>query len=250
MTQFGQGVADGLSASPLQWHVMRRLSPLLLVVLSLLTGWLHAEKTDAPVATIPALPATRGGQDLVGKRMPELRLHWATPQDKTAADAKPPVTLYRWWTESCPYCEATFPALEMLRKEYEPKGLRIVAIYHPKPPRAVTDEAVLAGAEKRSFHGIVAVDQDWSQLKKAWLSTGDRHATSVSILVDRDGIIRFVHPGVMYFPKEQRKDVEPNRDYELLDQAIQSLLPEKAKPVTPAAAPSPPRGSPPDRSSP
>ena len=40
------------------------------------------------------------------------------------------------------------------------------------------------------------MDENWSVLKKLWLSTGHRPATSVSFLVDREGVVRFVHPGV------------------------------------------------------
>jgi thiol-disulfide isomerase/thioredoxin len=182
--------------------------------------------TCSLLAEVQPLPASRGGQDLIGKPMPDLHFHWINHDEKADAD-KPAVTLYRWWTESCPFCEATLPAVETLRKKYESKGLRVVAVYHPKPPRAVADEKVTAAAEQRGYRGAVAVDQDWSQLKKAWLSTGDRTATSVSFLVDRKGVIRFVHPGVMYFPKDQREDSEANRDYELLDRAIEAVLQEK-----------------------
>ena len=68
------------------------------------------------------------------------------------------------------------------------------------------------------------MDDDWAQLKKVWLTPGRRAATSVSFLVDDKGVIRFVHPGVMYYPSEKAEDAEHNRDYELLDRAIGALL--------------------------
>jgi len=51
-----------------------------------------------------------------------------------------------------------------------------------------------------------------------------RAATSASFLVDDNGIIRFVHPGVMYYPSDKPEDAEHNHDFELLDRAIGVLL--------------------------
>jgi hypothetical protein len=49
----------------------------------------------------------------------------------------------------------------------------------------------------------------------------------VSFLVDRKGVIRFVHPGVEYFPSSKPQDAQANHDFELLDAAIATLLAEK-----------------------
>jgi hypothetical protein len=45
------------------------------------------------------------------------------------------------------------------------------------------------------FRFPVAVDRDWRTLKRWWLDGHDRPYTSVSMLVDQDGVIRHVHPG-------------------------------------------------------
>src|SRR3954469_1772358 len=96
--------------------------------------------TTAP-ATRPAVPASRGGADLVGTKMPPASAfgRWLN----TDGDRPPPagqVTLYRWWTDTCPFCAASLPAIETLRLRYGPQGFRVVAVYHPKPPRHVSDE--------------------------------------------------------------------------------------------------------------
>jgi thiol-disulfide isomerase/thioredoxin len=175
--------------------------------------------------TIETLEASRGGQELIGQPMPELNFsRWLGTDANKPLETAGSVTLYRWWTDTCPYCEATLPALETLRKKYEGKGLKVVAVYHPKPPRKVEDQIVAKAADERGYHGAVALDEDWGQLKKAWLSPGRRAATSVSFLVDDKGVIRFVHPGVMYFPSEKQEEAQENRDYVLLDRAIDALL--------------------------
>ena len=180
--------------------------------------------TDIDIET---LPAARGGQDLIGTKFPTLKLdRWA--RQGTSSTKKPKATLYRWWTDGCPWCEASLPAIETLRKKYGKAGLRTVAVYHPKPPQPETDEVILAAAKEYKYGGDVAVDLDWSELKRAYLDSGDRGATSVSILVDEDGTIRFVHPGPVFHPTKDPEQSQRNQDYLLVEQAIQSLVSESS----------------------
>ena len=185
---------------------------------------LRADAGSTP-RTIETPPKTRGGQDLLHTRFPKLPLdRWLPSDDARANRPKPKATLYRWWTDTCPHCEASLPAVETLRREYEARGLRVVAIYHPKPPRQVEDEAVLAAARRLGYGGQIAVDEDWSALKAAYLDSGRRGATSVTFLVDDRGIVRFVHPGPVYFPSTEPGKTTENRDYERLKQAVEVLL--------------------------
>jgi thiol-disulfide isomerase/thioredoxin len=131
------------------------------------------------------LPKERGGQELVGTKLKE----------PVFGKFSSPLTLYRWWTDTCPFCESSLPALDSLREKYGERGLRVIG------------------------------DDDWSQLKKWWLETGKRSATSVSFLVDSEGIVRFVHPGPVLFPSEEKKFAQENNDFQLLDRAIDTLLP-------------------------
>jgi thiol-disulfide isomerase/thioredoxin len=162
------------------------------------------------------IPPDRGGQDLLGTKL-------KPPSFGTFSS---PLTLYRWWTDTCAFCEASLPALDSLREKYEDRGLKVVGVYHPKPQtRPVSDDFVTRGAKDRSFKGDVVIDSNWAQLKKWWLDTGDRSATSVSILVDDNGIVRFVHPGPVLFPSDEKKYSQENNDFHLLDKAIDALLP-------------------------
>jgi len=191
---------------------------------------------------IETLPERRGGQDLIGTRFPDIEFdEWvrddrrdaspepaevndgASDRDHTAK-GKPKATLYRWWTDTCPYCEASLPGFERLRDKYESKGLRVVAVYHPKPPRPIDGETVESAADHWGFHGPIAVDQEWSALRTLYLDTGRRRATSAAFLVDADGVIRFVHPGPVLFPSDDPDDAQANRDFELLEQAVEAVL--------------------------
>ena len=93
--------------------------------------------------------------------------------------------------------------------------------------RCLLERSRCDAADRIGYKGAIAIDADWSQLRKLYLSTGRRGATSVSFLVDREGVIRFVHPGVEYFPSDKPEDAEHNADYQLIDKAIAALLPEK-----------------------
>jgi thiol-disulfide isomerase/thioredoxin len=197
-----------------------------------------APAAPGPGPPIETLPAQRGGQDRVGARLG--RLDWDRVLEPAGSAAPVPVpapapvpvpgpappraTLYRWWTDACPYCEATLPALEALRRRYQAHGLRVVAAYHPKPPRPVDDDFVRAAAARLGFHGALAVDEDWSVLRQEYLRFAERSATSISLLVDGDGVIQFVHPGPVFFPSADPAHARENEDHRLLEQAIRALL--------------------------
>jgi hypothetical protein len=72
----------------------------------------------------------------------------------------------------------------------------------------------------------VAVDEDWAVLRKVWLNTGRRAATSVSFLVDGNGVIRFVHPGVEFFPSDKPDEAQQDADYRAMEEAVRALLGE------------------------
>jgi hypothetical protein len=178
---------------------------------------------------IETLPASRGGQDLLGTRFPKLVFDRNLEADDTErSDAEPSVTLYRWWTDRCPFCEASLPAIEGLRKRYQARGLRVMAVYHPKPPRRVTDDFVLSAARQRGYRGEIAVDEDWAALRKLYLDGKKRKATSVTFIVDREGIIRFVHPGPVFHPSDDPRFKRENDDYRLVEKAIRQLIEEAA----------------------
>ena len=157
--------------------------------------------------------------------MPPLHFdRWLNTDGGKPLDTAGKVTLYRWWTDGCPHCEKTLPAVEALRRRYEDRGLRVVAVYHPKPVRAVNDDDVRAAAERMGYRGAVALDLDWSELKKFYLDGGDRPATSASFLVDTHGVIRLVHPGPRFYPSKVPGEAKENADHGRMEAAIKSLV--------------------------
>lgn len=143
--------------------------------------------------------AARAGQDCVGAPAPPLRLqHWlnSPPLEMTSLRGK--VVLVRWWTDTCPFCAATAPALRELRQKYGSRGFVVIGVFHPKPAGDPSLDRMCRAAERLGFAFPVALDADWSALRRWWLDAGERDYTSVSFLIDKRGVIRYVQPGGEY----------------------------------------------------
>jgi peroxiredoxin len=131
------------------------------------------------------------------------------------------VLLVRWWTDPyCPYCTASAPALNEWYDAYKDKGLIVVGLYHHKSSTPLEIQKVKEYSTSLGFKFPVAIDKDWITLKKWWLNKNLKARwTSVSFLIDRNGIIRYIHPGGQY--------VNGDDDYARLKSRIEELLTEK-----------------------
>lgn len=179
-----------------------------------------------PLPAGTPFPVPRTGTDVIGTNietaMPQ---RWVGDPVPVSGPDAAPLTLVRFWTDTCPFCEASLPAIERLRNRYSSQGLATVAIYHPKPPRRIKDtEDVELAARERKYSGPVAIDEYWAALKTMWLDAAPRPATSVTFLVDDTGTIRYVHPGPEFYPADHGEDAGANADYEDLETAIRMLL--------------------------
>ncbi len=184
---------------------------------------------ESPRPSMPGsrVPTSRGGEDMLGLRLPLDGLKWLNTRDGASVDVTGKVTLVRWWTDSCPFCAASLPAIEALTRRYGSAGFQAVGVYHPKPPRHVEAAEVLRSARALGYTGPVATDLDWATLNRVYLSTGNRVSTSVSFILDRNGIIRFINRGPEFRPTDDPAMAEINRDYEDIRSAIEALLAEK-----------------------
>ncbi len=185
----------------------------------------------ASAAGAVILLASAAVAGIVGEPCPEWdNSKWVQGGPLRLADLRGKVVLLRFFMESdCPYCRATAPALNEFHGELGPRGLVVVGMYTPKPrPRATSVEAVRRHVEAYGFQFPVAVDDDWATLHRLWLDrVPSADFTSASLLIDRRGIVRHVHPGGLY--AKNARDPRGRRDYEEMRGAILRLLAEDGR---------------------
>ena len=174
------------------------------------------------------------GDELIGKLSPEMGN--AGVDEFTAAHAErikaDKVILVRWWTETCPFCSRSAPTLNEFHDTFEDKGLVVIGMYHPKPPGPRSQKALEKAVKRLGFEFPIALDMNWSILKRYWLAKGGHRWTSVSFLIDKRGIIRYIHPGGDYYNGKDKTRTEPQRDYDELKAMIEKLLAEPSQSKT------------------
>jgi peroxiredoxin len=143
------------------------------------------------------------GDDRIGVAAPPFQFDaWLNSKPLTLEDLKGKVVLVRWFTDTCPFCASSAPALRALHEEYANSGLTVIGVYHPKDGRddPLDVQRVKNVVEARDFKFPVAIDWQWrtGTLKNWWLTVPKRPATSVTFLLDKAGVIQFVHPGMEY----------------------------------------------------
>ena len=165
------------------------------------------------------------GADLVGRPAPEWPDRvWVQGGPLHLSDLRGRVVLLRFFMESgCPFCRATAPVLNALHQELGPRGLVVIGMYTPKPrPRTTPTAEVRGYVAEYGFTFPVAVDDDWAALRRLWLDrVPGASFTSSSLVIDRQGIVRYVHPGGAY---TMHGDAAARRDYEELRAAIERAL--------------------------
>ncbi len=175
-----------------------------------------------------ATAASQEGQDRIGVKAPPFKLKEWIGSPIEIEDLRGNVLLVRWWTDGCPFCSTSAPALNDLQRRCREQGLQVIGIYHPKPARHLDEARVQQMAQELGFKFPVGIDSDWKALKRWWLSHGPRGWTSVSFLVDKEGIIRYVHPGGEYHEgpggPHRTNHSSCRRDYRQIEKLIAQML--------------------------
>jgi peroxiredoxin len=189
----------------------------------------------APVATPAAAPAPATKQAereaaskaavaaLTGTTPPEWQAErWMSSPPLTLAKLRGSVVMVRWWTSGCPFCSTTAPTLRQFASTYGPRGLHVIGMYHWKENTAFDPKVYEETAKKYQFTFPVAFDPDWRTLE-SWLKNAKGEPvstgwTSVTFVLDKQGVIRHVHPGGSY--------VEGEPAYDEMRSVIERLLAE------------------------
>ena len=170
------------------------------------------------------------GDELIGKPAPEWgMLAWMNSQPLKLSELTDKVVLIRWWTETCSFCARSAPALNEFHDTFKDKGLVVIGMYHPKPPGPRRQKALEEAAKRLGFEFPIALDMDWSTLRRYWLAKGRHRWTSVSFLIDKRGKIRYIHPGGEYYKEEDEAQTDAQRDYAELKAMIEKLIAEPSR---------------------
>jgi thiol-disulfide isomerase/thioredoxin len=212
-------VGDVLAAGPARLAIGRGDAALVVAAYRIpQTPWLVVIDADGIVrASAPLSPPTDARSLIDASRPPPAnplvgQRFGSTSALRRIGDPNAPentqLTLYRWWTDGCAHCETSLPDLSRLHRDYRARGLHFVAVYHPKRLRPPDDDALRALLEQAGFAGELVADPEWRKLRELMRRAGLRAYTSVSFVVDREGIVQWVHPG----PRLHRSDDPAYRD--------------------------------------
>lgn len=128
--------------------------------------------------------------DLVGQRRPDFNLTDTSGMPVSADDFDGQTWLVNFWATWCAPCVEEMPMLSQLRQELVGRGVEIVGI--------ALDDAERA----RAFAAELGIDYPVLVGKTDVVLTGRRYGNATgllpfSVLIDSDGIIRWVHLGVL-----------------------------------------------------
>jgi thiol-disulfide isomerase/thioredoxin len=139
---------------------------------------------------------------LEGKPVPLIReTQWIGAKPAPESTWRGKVVLLFFWAHWCADCKAEAPIIAHLATEFEPKGLIVVA-----PTRLygyTADEEHAAPAKETAFIQKV-FEKYYSMIPKIQVPLDDTNfdrfgasTTPTIVLVDRHGIVKLYHPGVM-----------------------------------------------------
>lgn len=190
---------------------------------------MRARRADHPHG-VPA-DDPNSGAELIGRPAPDWTFtRWIGPP-RSLEGLRGKVVLLRWWTEGCHFCAETLPELEALRRKHAGDGLVVIGVYHPKPPREVSDGKIVATARRLGFRGPIAVDREWATLERYWLADHDERSwTSVSFLLDREGRIQWVHGGGEYHRSVDPAHARCAEQYAEMERALARALEDRPPP--------------------
>jgi peroxiredoxin len=122
-------------------------------------------------------------------------MRWLDGRTRSLESLAGKVVLIRSFTDTCPYCAASLPALESLQRDFAGRDFVVLGVYHPKPPRPVAEDAVARFTRSMGATFPIGLDPTWRLVESWWLERTRGAWTSVTWILDRGGVLRYVHPG-------------------------------------------------------
>jgi peroxiredoxin len=210
----GRGCGNAAPAGPVRYRKM------------LIRSWVLVALTACSAATTPAvapvppsnappagaavaapvrqkLPIDDSTTGVIGEPAPPWQVsQWFNSPPLALDQLQGKVVFVRWFMgPSCPMCSASAQTLRALDERYAAEGLQVIGMYHHKEETPLDPKQVAGWVKHYGYHFPVAIDKDWTTLRKWWLDGHNRSYTSVSFLIDKAGVVRRVHLGGLLAPE-------------------------------------------------
>ena len=156
----------------------KRVSIFLTICLSLLTLLACTESTQA-------------GQEKNYGKLPKITGQSYNGQKIDTSKYKGKVLIVDFWATWCPPCRKEIPGFIALQKQYGPKGLQIVGVSFDDEE---TEHKQFAKQERLNYPSILGKD-NVAAVNAVEKKIGSIEGIPTTIVVDRQGNIRYVHVG-------------------------------------------------------
>ena len=114
--------------------------------------------TAAP--TKSKTPKKRPAEQMVGKPAPKFELTTVAGKKLSNETLAGTVTVLDFFAVNCGYCGKQIPRVETVRKEYEGKGVRFVAVSQTMRSKKYSDDDVKNKIKTLKFNGELAIDSE------------------------------------------------------------------------------------------
>jgi len=135
-------------------------------------------------------PQRRPAEELVGQPAPAFSLKTLDGREVSNQAAANAITVLDFFAPNCPHCKKQMPKLEPLRKEYESKGVRFVAVSQTMGGKKFTDQDVTDVVKQTGFAGELVTDHD-NTVGPLFQATG----FPTLVVLGKTGKVESVHVG-------------------------------------------------------
>ena len=108
----------------------------------------------------PKTPRKRPAEQMVGQAAPKFELTTVAGKKISNETLIDTVTVLDFFAVNCGFCSKQIPRLEKVRKEYEGKGVRFVAVSQTMRSKKFSDDDIKNKIKTLKFNGELAIDSD------------------------------------------------------------------------------------------